>query len=172
MNYKLLIRIFLLIAFVLLSFSYSFSADWFYIGENDVKPVFLYYIDCDSLTVKGNKITFWSKWENRDIGEGKSKKTIDCEEHKIRTSVIHLYDSYGSLLRSESGVDEDEWREIIPDSNSDFFQNLLCNKDNKPRENAKEYLESWRVILPFFHKNNNSSSFIRGTHLRTHQTKE
>jgi hypothetical protein len=160
-----------MIAVILLCSSSAMSTDWFYIGESDIQPVFLYYIDCDSLRTKGDTITFWSKWENKDIGEGKSKKTIDCEEHKIRTSVIHLYDSYGSLLSSDSAVNEDEWREITPDSNSDFFQALLCNKDNKPREKIKEYLESWKIILSFFQKTDNTSSVLERI-LKTQQTQD
>jgi hypothetical protein len=160
MSYKLLLRILLIITVLLVSFSHALSTDWAYIGENEAKPVFVYYIDSESLMIKGNKITFWSKWENKDIGEGKSKKTIDCEEHKIRTTVMHLYDRYGSLLKSESGGNNGEWLKIVPDSNSDFFRNLLCNKDNKPREDAKEYLESWRVLLSFFYKNTTYHSSI------------
>jgi hypothetical protein len=145
--HRLLIGIFLIFAIVLLSFSHSLSTDWAYIGSNDPTHIFDYYVDCDSLIIDGNQITYWSKVESKDI-EVKAiyGKTIDCKERKIRDSDVHLYDREGSLLKSDLYGYVGDWREIIPDSVNDVMLIILCNEDNQPKKNIYEHIKTWEDI--------------------------
>ncbi len=143
----LLIRIFLIFAIVLLGFSHSLSTDWAYIGSNDPTHIFDYYIDCDSVIINGNQITYWSKVESKDV-EVKAiyGKTIDCEKRKIRSSDVHLYGRDGTVLKSDLYGDRGEWKEIAPESLNEVMAIILCDKDNQPKKNIYEHIKTWEDI--------------------------
>ncbi len=132
----------------LFSFSaYASSADWVYIGKNKVEPIYHYYIDCETIVIQGNKITYWVKERNNDIGEIKSRKTIDCKENVFRISDIVVYDSDGSLSKSNSFGNSGEWSAITPETMMNIQKLLLCHEDNYPRKELNAHIKGYEKIL-------------------------
>jgi hypothetical protein len=141
---KIFLKITLIVMIIFLFSSSSYSSDWVYIGYIDTD---YFYIDCDSLMLEGHKVTFWSKAEEKDAKNVTVKQIVDCKKRLFRLSYGASYDSNGSLLDSVSVGDEGQWKGINPYSMMDRIRKLLCNEDNKPRKDVKNFLKSWEIML-------------------------
>jgi hypothetical protein len=143
----ILFKISFIIFMVLFHCSYSYSIDWVYIGESKGEPVYRYFIDCDSLSMEGNRITYWSKEVNIEIGEIRKRTTADCTEHFFRISEIIVFDSNGLLSQGDLLDEKVAFNATSPDTMLHIQKLLLCDENNYPREDLKIHIKGYESIL-------------------------
>jgi hypothetical protein len=123
----------------------AYSADWVLItiSENEV-----FFVDCTSLIIEEEYITYWAMMYN-DKGQSiyKSKEKLDCKKRTKQISDLTTLDSAGNIAMKKSFEDKLEWIVINPGSINDTFRLVLCDDDNNPRKDVKNFLKSWEIML-------------------------
>ena len=135
---KIFPKISLIVVTMLLFPTYSYSADWVFMVSSSESEY--YYIECNSILIDGNNITFWSSQKDKDDKlYHKARLTIDCKNREFKHKHIVEYKANGSVAEDSFFGDVDTWTEIPLDSIIDYYRKFFCNAYNKPRENIKDF---------------------------------
>jgi Surface-adhesin protein E len=119
------------------------SSEWCFVASS---KNFYYYVDSESTSVYGKKITFWIVQQDIETGKVLFKKqfTINCEDETVALREVLRFGFTGAVRDLFSDERYDDWAEIQPQSKMHAVQSVLCC-DSKPRQHIAEYLQRTAV---------------------------
>ena len=134
----------LIIALLILPFL-SYSQDWSFIGTSNKSN---YYLRKKTSQSDDNKYWIKEVAPKLDYQTKSGKKVIilngyrlslydfDCSDRRLQLIQHVIYNSVGKNVYSYEKEDwEDDWSDVIPDTNGEFFLNTVCD------ENIRKILE-------------------------------
>ena len=124
-------KILFLIILIIVAFSPVLASDWYELYSKA-------YIDRESISWKGNVISFWTKtlnpgsWkliDNKKIWYLLSYNKISCRERKYSIQTLVAYDLKGNVVSTIDIPDALlEWQNIVPDTRDDVLYDVFCTE--------------------------------------------